>query len=106
MVEDAQGVAARVRHAGAVFCGPWSPAALGDYIAGPSHVLPTAGTARFSGALAVADFTKDVHVVTADRAAVAALGPHVVVLAEAEGLYAHAESLRRRLAAIERGEDA
>ena len=106
MVEDAQGVAARVRHAGAVFCGPWSPAALGDYIAGPSHVLPTAGTARFSGALAVADFSKDVHVVTADRAAVAALGPHVVALAEAEGLYAHAESLRRRLAAIERGEDA
>tara|TARA_B100000586_G_scaffold201580_1_gene149672 strand:+ start:6940 stop:7830 length:891 start_codon:yes stop_codon:yes gene_type:complete len=105
MVEDPQGMAARVRHAGAVFCGPWSPASLGDYVAGPSHVLPTAGTARFAGALSLADFTKDVHMVTADRSAVAALGSHVVVLAEAEGLDAHAESLRRRLAAIERGDD-
>ena len=106
MVEDAQDVAVRVRHAGAVFCGPWSPASLGDYIAGPSHVLPTAGTARFSGALAVADFTKDIHVVTADRSALASLGPHVVALAEAEGLDAHAESVRRRLAAMEEGDDA
>ena len=105
MVEDPQDMAARVRHAGAVFCGPWSPASLGDYVAGPSHVLPTAGTARFAGALSLADFTKDVHMVTADRSAVAALGSHVVVLAEAEGLDAHAESLRRRLAAIERGDD-
>ncbi len=105
MVEDPQDMAARVRHAGAVFCGPWSPASLGDYVAGPSHVLPTAGTARFAGALSLADFTKDVHMVTADRSAVAALGSHVVVLAEAEGLDAHAESLRRRLAAIEGGDD-
>ncbi|MBC8364074.1 MAG: histidinol dehydrogenase [Actinobacteria bacterium] len=105
MVGDPQEVAAQVRHAGAVFCGPWSPASLGDYVAGPSHVLPTAGTARFAGALSLADFTRDVHVVTADRSAVAALGPHVVVLAEAEGLDAHAESLRRRLAAIEGGDD-
>jgi len=106
MVEDAQDVAVRVRHAGAVFCGPWSPASLGDYIAGPSHVLPTAGSARFSGALAVSDFTKDLHVVTADRSALASLGPHVVALAEAEGLDAHAESVRRRLAAIEEDDDA
>tara|TARA_B100001146_G_scaffold102097_1_gene90415 strand:- start:100 stop:492 length:393 start_codon:yes stop_codon:yes gene_type:complete len=106
MVEDAQDVATRVRHAGAIFCGPWSPASLGDYIAGPSHVLPTSGTARFSGALSVADFTKDIHVVTADQSALASLGPHVVALAEAEGLDAHAESVRRRLAAMEEGEDA
>jgi histidinol dehydrogenase len=106
MVEDAQEVAARVRHAGAVFCGPWSPASLGDYVAGPSHVLPTAGTARFAGALTVADFTKDVHVITADRSAITTLGPHVVALAEAEGLDAHAESVRRRLAAIEEADDA
>ncbi|MEE3275373.1 MAG: histidinol dehydrogenase, partial [Actinomycetota bacterium] len=65
-----------------------------------------AGTARFSGALTVADFTKEVHFVTADRLAVAELGPHVVALAEAEGLDAHAESLRRRLAAIEGDGDA
>jgi hypothetical protein len=66
--------------------GRGSPASLGDYMAGPSHVLPTAGTARFAGALTVSDFTKDVHVVTADRAAIERLGPHIVALAEVEGL--------------------
>jgi len=106
MVEGAEEVAARVRHAGAVFCGPWSPASLGDYVAGPSHVLPTAGTARFSGALTVADFTKDLHVVTAGSDAIADLGPHVVALAGAEGLDAHAESVRRRLSALEEATDA
>ncbi|HEX7134528.1 MAG TPA: histidinol dehydrogenase, partial [Iamia sp.] len=83
--------------AGAVFVGPWSPASVGDYVAGPSHVLPTAGTARFGSALTVADFTKDIHVVTLDRDALAAVGPHVAALAEAEGLPAHADSVRRRL---------
>ncbi len=106
MVEGAEEVAARVRHAGAVFCGPWSPASLGDYVAGPSHVLPTAGTARFSGALTVADFTKDLHVVTAGSDALADLGPHVVALAGAEGLDVHAESVRRRLAVLEEATDA
>lgn len=96
MVADADRLADQVRHAGAVFCGPWSPASLGDYIAGPSHVLPTAGTARFSGALTVADFTKDVHIVTADREAIERLGPYVETLAAAEGLDAHAESIRLR----------
>jgi histidinol dehydrogenase len=80
-----------------VFCGPWSPASIGDYIAGPSHVLPTDGTARFAGALTVRDFTKDVHVVTVDRAGFDLVAPHVIALAEAEGLDAHAESIRRRL---------
>ena len=96
MVDDAEALAERVRHAGAVFCGPWSPASLGDYVAGPSHVLPTAGTARFSGALTVADFTKEVHVVTADEGALRRLAPHVVALADAEGLDAHARSVRIR----------
>ena len=99
MVADADSLAERVRHAGAVFCGPWSPASLGDYVAGPSHVLPTAGTARFSGALTVADFTKEVHIVRADRAALERLAPHVAALADAEGLDAHAESVRLRVAA-------
>lgn len=90
-------VVAGIRHAGAVFVGPWSPASVGDYLAGPSHVLPTAGTARFGSALTVADFTKDIHVITLDRDALAAVGPHVAVLAEAEGLPAHADSVRRRL---------
>ena len=96
MVDDAESLADRVRHAGAVFCGPWSPASLGDYVAGPSHVLPTAGTARFSGALTVADFTKEVHVVTADRGALERLAPHVAALADAEGLDAHAASVQIR----------
>ena len=96
MVDDAESLADRVRHAGAVFCGPWSPASLGDYVAGPSHVLPTAGTARFSGALTVADFTKEVHVVTADRGALERLAPHVAALADAEGLDAHAASVEIR----------
>ena len=99
MVADAEALADRVRHAGAVFCGPWSPASLGDYVAGPSHVLPTAGTARFSGALTVTDFTKEVHVVTADRRALQRLAPHVAALADAEGLDAHAESVRIRTGA-------
>ena len=97
MVEGAGSMAARVRNAGAVFCGQWSPASLGDYMAGPSHVLPTAGTARFAGALSVADFTRDVHVITADRGALERVGPHIVALAEAEGLDSHAESIRLRL---------
>lgn len=85
-----------VRHAGAVFCGPFAPASVGDYVAGPSHVLPTDGTARFSGALTIRDFTKDVHVITLDRAAFERVAPHVERLATVEGLDAHADSIRRR----------
>ncbi len=96
LCDRAEALVPRVRHAGAVFCGPWAPASIGDYVAGPSHVLPTFGTARFAGALTADDFTKAVHVVDVDRAALAALGPHVVALAEAEGLPAHAESIRLR----------
>ena len=107
MVDDAESLADRVRHAGAVFCGPWSPASLGDYVAGPSHVLPTAGTARFSGALRVADFTKEVHVVSADREALERLAPHVAALAGAEGLDAHAASVRTRVChPLDRSHDA
>ena len=85
-----------VRHAGAVFCGPWSPASLGDYLAGPSHVLPTNGTARFASALTVRDFMKDVHVVTVDQAGFESMADHVEALAGAEGLDAHAASIRIR----------
>jgi len=94
--EDPRSLLSLIRHAGAVFCGPWAPASVGDYIAGPSHVLPTAGSARFSGALTVADFQKDMHVITLDEAALAKVAPHVEALATAEGLFAHAESVRRR----------
>ncbi len=93
---DAEGMSNLVRHAGAVFCGPWSPASIGDYVAGPSHVLPTARTARFGQALTVSDFTKDVHIVTVSPAGFEAVADHVVALAEAEGLDAHAQSIRVR----------
>ncbi|HXQ19364.1 MAG TPA: histidinol dehydrogenase [Acidimicrobiales bacterium] len=86
-----------VQAAGAVFLGPWSPASLGDYIAGPNHVLPTNRSARFASALRADDFRRHIHAVEADRAGVERLGPHAIALAEVEGLAAHAESLRIRL---------
>jgi histidinol dehydrogenase len=95
--QDAAELAERVNNAGAIFCGPWSPASVGDYVAGPSHVLPTYGSARFASALTVADFVKDHHVITLDEAGLARLGPHVVALADREGLEAHARSVRLRL---------
>jgi histidinol dehydrogenase len=79
-----------------VFCGPWSPASLGDYAAGPSHVLPTFGSARFAGALSVLDFVKQIHVVTADEKGLERLGPVVEALATAEGLEIHAQSIAAR----------
>lgn len=97
----AEALAATVENAGAIFCGDYAPASLGDYVAGPSHVLPTFGSARFASALTVTDFVKDHHVVTVERAGLARLGPHVVALAQQEGLDAHAESIRLRLAAME-----
>ena len=85
-----------VRHAGAVFCGPWAPASVGDYLAGPSHVLPTGGTARFAGALSVDDFSKPLHVISLDQEAFERIGPLVARLAASEGLDAHAESIEVR----------
>ena len=70
---------------------------MGDYIARPSHVLPTAGTARFAGALTVNDFIRDMHVITSSKEALNRLGPHVINLAEAEGLPTHADSIRLRV---------
>ena len=96
MIDDAEAMLPLVRHAGAVFCGVNAPASVGDYIAGPSHVLPTFGTARFSGALRVDDFLKWVHVVSVEDGALERIGPHVAAIAEAEGLPAHAESVRIR----------
>jgi len=90
-----------VINAGAVFCGAYTPASLGDYLAGPSHVLPTNGTARFASALTVRDFMKEMHIVSADENAFTALGVHVATLANAEGLDAHAESIRLRQRALQ-----
>jgi histidinol dehydrogenase len=87
----------RVEHAGAVFLGVHSPVPMGDYLAGPSHVLPTGGTARFFSPLGVEDFVKRISVIGLDAAAMAKLGPAAACLAEMEGLDAHARAVRRRL---------
>ncbi len=96
MCDGADELVGDIRHAGAVFVGPWAPASVGDYVAGPSHVLPTAGTARFAGALTTDDFTKRMHVVDVTEAGFDRLAPAVAELAEAEGLWAHAVSVSRR----------
>jgi histidinol dehydrogenase len=87
----------KVRHAGAIFLGRNTPEAMGDYIAGPNHVLPTARTARFSSGLSVLDFMKRTTLLACDEATIAALGPEAIALAEAEGLDAHARSIAARL---------
>ena len=96
MTSDPGELVPRVRNAGAVFCGPWSPAAVGDYVAGVNHVLPTARTARFSSALRVDTFVKHIHVVTFDKAALARVTPYVQAFAGAEGLDAHRRSVELR----------
>jgi len=96
MTEDPEALVLRVRNAGAVFCGPWSPAAVGDYVAGVNHVLPTARTARFASALRVDTFRKHVNVVTLDRDALARVTPYVRAFAEVEGLDAHGRSVTLR----------
>ncbi|NNN19931.1 MAG: histidinol dehydrogenase [Acidimicrobiaceae bacterium] len=85
-----------VRNAGAVFLGRYSPASLGDYVAGPSHVLPTYGSARFASALRVGDFVKHVHYVEATQEAIDILAPHVGAISKAEGLTAHEMSVNIR----------
>jgi histidinol dehydrogenase len=99
LVEDPEALLPLVRSAGAVFCGPYAPASVGDYLAGPNHVLPTFGSARFSGALRVDDFLKHIHVVSLGPEGLAQVADHVEVLATYEGLDAHAESVRVRRAA-------
>jgi histidinol dehydrogenase len=96
LTADPEALLALVRSAGAVFTGPWAPASVGDYVAGPSHVLPTARSARFGSALRVDDFCKHIHVVDLDRAALERLAPHVAAIAAVEGLAAHADSVRWR----------
>jgi histidinol dehydrogenase len=93
---DAPGVAARIRSAGAIFVGPWSPVSLGDYCAGSNHVLPTAGSARHSSGLSVQTFLRGIHVVDYSEAALKDVTGHVITLAEAENLPAHGEAVRRR----------
>lgn len=96
-VENPQELAGKIRHAGAIFLGRWTPEAIGDYVAGPNHVLPTARTSRFSSGLGVLDFMKRTTMVECDADALAAIGPAAVTLAKAEGLDAHGLSISRRL---------
>lgn len=97
MVADPDALFARIRHAGAAFLGRWCPEALGDYVAGPNHVLPTGRTARFASGLSVFDFLKRTTWVGVDQAALSRIGPAAVALADAEGLGAHARSVALRL---------
>jgi histidinol dehydrogenase len=97
MVDEPRALLARIRHAGAAFLGRFCPEAIGDYVAGPNHVLPTGRTARFASGLSVFDFLKRTTWVEADAAALAAVGPAAVALGDAEGLTAHARSVALRL---------
>ena len=96
-VADPQPLFEAIRHAGSIFLGRHTPEAIGDYIAGPNHVLPTGRRARFSSGLSVLDFMKRTSFIDASAQAMAAVGPAAVALAEAEGLPAHAQSVRLRL---------
>jgi histidinol dehydrogenase len=94
--ERAAELAGRVRNAGAVFVGPYSPVSLGDYLAGSNHVLPTGGTARHSAGLSVLTFLRGIHVVDYDAAALAAVAPYIDALGGAEDLAAHVNAVRAR----------
>jgi len=98
MVQNPQAIFTKIRHAGAIFLGRNCPEAIGDYVAGPNHVLPTSGTARFASGLSVYDFLKRTTWVALDDAALKEIGPAAVTLANAEGLTAHAQSVAVRLA--------
>jgi histidinol dehydrogenase len=96
-VAEPEALAKRIRHAGAIFLGRHAPEAIGDYVAGPNHVLPTSQSARFSSGLGVLDFMKRTSLIGCDAKGLAAIGPAAVTLAEAEGLDAHALSVSIRL---------
>jgi histidinol dehydrogenase len=97
LVKDPWSLVPSIRNAGGIFLGESSPEALGDYTAGPSHVMPTGGTARYSSPVNVSDFQKVISIIGANERAVAELGPATVTLAHAEGLGGHAAAIERRL---------
>lgn len=97
MVADPEALAARISHAGAIFLGPWTPEAIGDYVGGPNHVLPTARSARFSSGLSVLDFMKRTTMARMTPGALKAIGPAAERLAISESLTAHGASVRARL---------
>ncbi|HEV2073050.1 MAG TPA: histidinol dehydrogenase, partial [Thermomicrobiales bacterium] len=97
LVKDPWALVPRVRNAGGVFIGESSPEALGDYTAGPSHVMPTAGTARYSSPVNIGDFQKVISLLAGNEKAINELGPATMRIAEAEGLGGHARAIERRL---------
>ncbi|WP_438957399.1 histidinol dehydrogenase [Cognatiyoonia sp.] len=101
-VADANGLAEKIRHAGAIFIGAWTPEPIGDYIGGPNHVLPTARSARFSSGLSVMDFLKRTTLARMTPDALAAIGPSAETLAKSESLEAHGLSVRARLDKLNR----
>ena len=96
-VEKPENMMRQIKHAGAIFLGCYTPEAIGDYVAGPNHVLPTDRTARFSSGLSVFDFIKRTTFVKCDLQGLKKIGPPAITLAQAEGLPAHAESIKVRL---------
>jgi hypothetical protein len=90
-----------IRNAGAIFLGPWTPESVGDYVAGPNHVLPTGGTARFSSPLSVDDFMKKSSVLSYSYEALEMDGDTVIEIATREGLWAHGRAVSLRLEAVE-----
>jgi histidinol dehydrogenase len=97
MTSDPESLAAQIRNAGAIFLGPHTPEAIGDYVGGSNHVLPTARSARFSSGLSVLDFMKRTSILKCGPDQLRALGPAAMTLAQAEGLEAHARSVGLRL---------
>ncbi len=104
-VTDADGLAAKITHAGAIFLGAYAPEAIGDYVGGPNHVLPTARSARFSSGLSVLDFMKRTTLAKMTPESLAAIGPAARTLANSEGLEAHGLSVGLRLDQLNRGQD-
>ena len=96
-VADPDGLSDKITHAGAIFLGAWTPEAIGDYVGGPNHVLPTARSARFSSGLSVMDFVKRTTLAKMTPAALRAIGPAAEVLAKSESLQSHGLSVTARL---------
>jgi histidinol dehydrogenase len=97
MVSDASTLISKIRNAGCIFVGENSPVVLGDYVAGPSHVLPTGGSARFGSPLGVTDFLKVTNVIALDEPIMRELGRVAVEIAKAEGFDAHARAVEKRM---------
>jgi len=100
LVEDSKSIAGKVNNAGAIFLGEWTPEAVGDYLAGPNHTLPTSGSSRFSGALSVETFMKNTSLIEFTKEAFDNTSKEIITLANSEGLYSHSESIKIRSSEI------